>query len=146
MALLLVTACTHSGDEPPRQAPPPPPPPPTHAAGKFEDSGVRVAVRTWNCDGLEGLWQVRVAISGAVTGETRGSLVLRQGAASEFRDEFPVRIAGLPATAEVDLNVRLDGAEIDVRGEAAARALFVRVRSPIAERLRIRRDPIAECR
>ena len=43
-------------------------------------------------------------------------------------------------------NVRVEGPELDVRGEASAKALFVRVQAPIDERLPIRRGPIAECR
>jgi hypothetical protein len=57
-----------------------------------------------------------------------------------------VRLAGVPATAAVDLRVRVDGQELDVRGEASAKALFVRVQAPIDERLPIRRGPIAGCR
>lgn len=103
-------------------------------------------MRGWSCSGVYGRWNVRVRVTGAARGEGKGTIVLRPAETTTFRDEFPVRLAGVSARAEVDLRVRVDGQELEIRGEAAARALFVRVRAPIDERLPIRRGAIAECR
>jgi hypothetical protein len=142
LAALALAGCLHSEDdgEPPVRAVEP-----ASAEGRFREQGVTTLVRGWNCGGVYGRWNVRVRVTGAARGGGRGTVVLRPGEATTFRDEFPVRLAGVPATAEVDLRVRVEGQELDVRGEASANALFVRVRAPIDERLPIRRGPIAEC-
>jgi hypothetical protein len=143
LAALALAGCLHSQDEgePPVRAVEP-----ASAEGRFREQGVTTLVRGWNCRGVYGRWSVRVQVTGAARGEGKGTVVLRPGEATSFRDEFPVRLAGVPATAEVDLRVRVDGQELDVRGEASAKALFVRVQAPLDERLPIRRGPIAECR
>jgi hypothetical protein len=144
LAALALVGCLHSedddGEQPVRAIEP------ASAEGRFREQGVTTIVRGWNCGGVYGRWNVRVRVTGAARGGGRGTVVLRPGEATTFRDEFPVRLAGVPATAEVDLRVRVDGQELDVRGEASAKALFVRVRAPIDERLPIRHGAIAECR
>ena len=143
LAALALAGCLHSeddGEAPVRAVEP------ASAEGRFREQGVTTLVRGWNCGGVYGRWNVRVRVTGAASGGGRGTVVLRPGEATTFHDEFPVRLAGVPATAEVDLRVRVDGQELDVRGKASAKALFVRVQAPIDERLPIRRGPIAECR
>ena len=144
LAALALAGCLHSEDddgEPPVRVVEP-----ASAEGRFREQGVTTLVRGWNCGGVYGRWSVRVQVTGAARGEGKGTVVLRPGAATAFRDEFPVRLAGVPATAEVDLRVRVAGQELEVRGEASANALFVQVRAPIDERLPMRRGPIPECR
>ena len=126
--------------------PPAPPEQPASAAGRFRDQGVTVTVRAWNCGGVYGPWQVRVRIGGAARGEGEGEVTIRRGRETTYRSDFRIRVAGVPATAAVRLGIRVDGDELDVRGNASARALFVRVKAPIEERLPIRRGPIVECR
>jgi hypothetical protein len=143
LAALALVGCLHSedddGEQPVRAIEP------ASAEGRFREQGVTTIVRGWNCGGVYGRWRVRVQVTGAARGEGKGTVVLRPGEVTVFRDEFPVRLAGVPATAEVDLRVRVEGQELDFRGEASAKALFARIRAPIDERLPIRRGPIAEC-
>ena len=105
-----------------------------------------MAVRAWNCTGVYGRWQVQVRVTGAARGESEGTVTLRRGRETTYRTEFRVRVAGVPATAAVQLRIRVDGDELDVQGDATAKALFARVETPIDERLPISRGPIAECR
>ncbi len=144
LATLALAGCVHSegddGDAPVRAIEP------ASAQGRFREQGVITLVRGWNCNGVYGRWSVRVQVTGAARGEGTGSVVLRPGEPTTFRDEFPVRVGGVPATAEVDLRVRVEGRQLEVRGEASAKALFVRVRALIDERLAIRRGPVAACR
>jgi hypothetical protein len=144
LAALALAGCVHAGDEGGEEAVRAIEP--ASAEGRFREQGVTTLVRGWNCSGVYGRWIVRVQVTGAARGEGEGSVVLRPGEPTTFRDEFPVRLAGVPATAAVDLRVGVEGRELDVQGEASAKALFVRVRAPIDERLPIRRGPIAECR
>ena len=143
LAALALSGCVHAGDDDGERSVRAIEP--ASAEGRFREEGVTTFVRAWNCGGVYGRWSVRVQVTGAARGEGEGSVVLRPGEPTTFRDEFPVRLAGVPATAEVDLRVRVQGRELDVRGEASAKALFVRVRAPIDERLPIRRGAIAEC-
>ena len=142
LATLLAAGCLHTDHEVPEA-----PAAPEHAsvAGRFGEQGATVVVRGWSCDGIYGRWHVRVRVEGVATGEGEGDVVLRRGRATRFRDEFDVRISAVRATAAVDLSIRVDGDVLDVRGEAAAEALFVRVRAPVRERLPIRRSAVPEC-
>ena len=144
LAAVALAGCLHSADD--EDDLPVRPTEPASAAGRFREQGVTTLVRGWNCGGVYGRWSVRVRVTGAARGEGKGTVVLRPGEATTFHDEFPVHLGGIPATAEVDLRVRVEGQELDVRGEASAKALFVRVRAPIDERLPITRGPVAECR
>ena len=143
LATLALAGCLHSEDEgePPVRAVEP-----ASVEGRFHDQGVTTVVRGWSCGGVYGRWNVRVHVTGAARGEGKGTVVVRPGEATTFREEFPVRLGGVPATAEVDLRVRVKGQGLEVRGEASAKAVFVRVRAPIDERVPIRRGAIAECR
>ena len=142
-AALASTGCLHEDDVPrPADASSEA----ASAEGRFRDRGATVAVRAWSCAGVAGRWHVRVRISGAAEGEGAASVVLRPRQEARLRDEFRVRVARVPATARVDLRVRLDGDVLAVSGDATATAFAVRLRTPVDERLDIRRGPIPECR